>query len=174
MSEDEFVATFADLVDGAPWLIRAAYAARPFGDAYALRGAFHDALLTGAGEDQLGLLRSLPDLGSEDAPDLTYVRDHSEAGVGALVAEDHDSLQELAATYRERFGFPLIVSARDVDRYDKVVDGGWARMANSAAAERAAALIEVAKILNHRFDEKVADANPIASARVKRAAEIAH
>jgi hypothetical protein len=32
----------------------------------------------------------------------------------------------------------------------------------------AAALIEVAKIANHRFDDLVAEANPIASARTRR------
>jgi hypothetical protein len=34
--------------------------------------------------------------------------------------------------------------------------------------ERATALIEVAKIANHRFDDLVADANPIHSARTQR------
>ncbi len=47
-----------------------------------------------------------------------------------------------------------MVSAHDVDKYAKVVDGGSARMANSTGAEKAAALIEVSKILNYRFDEK--------------------
>ena len=41
-------------------------------------------------------------------------------------------------------------------------------MENSPAQERAAALIEVAKIANHRFDDLVAEANPIASARTRR------
>ena len=67
-----------------------------------------------------------------------------------------------------------MVSARDVDRYAKVVDGGWTRMANSAGAEKAASLIEVSKILNYRFDEKVADANPIASSKLKLATELSH
>jgi 2-oxo-4-hydroxy-4-carboxy--5-ureidoimidazoline (OHCU) decarboxylase len=83
--------------------------------------------------------------------------------------ETRDEVRELAVAYRERFGFPLIVSARDVgDRYERVTAIGWGRMANAAAVERAAALLEVAKIANYRFDDLVADANPIASARVAR------
>lgn len=66
------------------------------------------------------------------------------------------------------------MSARDVaDRYARVLSAGWARMANSPAVERGAALIEVAKIANYRFDDLVADANPIASARVARFQQLA-
>jgi 2-oxo-4-hydroxy-4-carboxy--5-ureidoimidazoline (OHCU) decarboxylase len=41
-------------------------------------------------------------------------------------------------------------------------------MHNSPTQERATALIEIANIANHRFDDFVADANPIHSARVKQ------
>ena len=47
-------------------------------------------------------------------------------------------------------------------------------MANSTGVERAANLVEIAKIANHRFDELVADANPIAAAKVRIAAEYGH
>ena len=53
--------------------------------------------------------------------------------------------------------------AREIDSYQKVVDLGWARMGNSKAVEHATALIEIAKIANYRFDDLVADANPIQS-----------
>ena len=174
MNPEEFADTFGDLVQDAPWMLDAAYAERPFADAYALRGAFQDALLSGSPDQQLSLLQSFPDLGSDDAPHLTYARDHNERGVGGLASEEYDGLAELTAAYRERFGFPLVVSAHDVDKYAKVVDGGSARMANSTGAEKAAALIEVSKILNYRFDENVADANPIASAKLKLATELTH
>ena len=173
MSEEGFAATFGDLVQGAPWALAAARSEQPFVDAYALRGAFQDALLTASPDEQLQLLRSFPDLGSaDDDAHVAYARDHTDQGVGILGAEDYDDLVELTTAYRERFGFPLVVSARDVDLYQKVISGGWSKMANSAAAEKAAALIEVSKIMNHRFDEKVADANPIASSKLKLATEL--
>ena len=46
-------------------------------------------------------------------------------------------------------------------------------MANAPRVERAANLIEIAKIANHRFDELVANANPIATARLMRFAPAA-
>ena len=89
--------------------------------------------------------------------------------MGALDEETYAEVRELAATYRHRFGFPLIVSARDVAaRYERVLANGWNRLANAPSVERATALIEIAKIANYRFDDLVADANPIASARVAR------
>jgi 2-oxo-4-hydroxy-4-carboxy--5-ureidoimidazoline (OHCU) decarboxylase len=45
-------------------------------------------------------------------------------------------------------------------------------MDNSPAAERAFALIEIAKIVNYRFSDLVADANPIAAARFGRLNEL--
>jgi uric acid transporter len=93
--------------------------------------------------------------------------------MGELEEETHADVVELAADYRSRFGFPLIVSARDVEaRYDRLLETGWGRMANAPSVERAANLIEIAKIASYRFDDLVADANPIASARLSRYAEL--
>jgi uric acid transporter len=75
---------------------------------------------------------------------------------------------ELALAYRKHFGFPLIICAREVERYERVLASGWSRMANSPSVERAAGLIEIAKIANYRFDELVANANPIAAAHIER------
>jgi len=41
-------------------------------------------------------------------------------------------------------------------------------MQNSRTQEHAAALIEIAKLAGHRFDDLVAGANPIHSARTQR------
>ena len=78
----------------------------------------------------------------------------------------------LAAAYREHFGFPLIICARETERFDRVLRNGWSRIDNSAATEKAYALIEVAKIANYRFTDLVADANPIAAARFGRLNEL--
>ncbi len=89
--------------------------------------------------------------------------------MGSLDDETYAEVSELATAYRRHFGFPLIVCARDVEaRYERVLATGWSRLANAASVERATALIEIAKIANYRFADLVADANPIASARVAR------
>jgi uric acid transporter len=167
MTVEQFGETFGSLVEGSVWVIERAFAQRPFTDTVALRSAFHDALLSGTDAEQDKLLNSFTDLGTED--DGAYTGDHTAAGLGSLDEETYAEVGELAAAYRERFGFPLIVCARDVvARYERVLATGWSRLANAPSVERATALIEIAKIANYRFDDLVADANPIASARVAR------
>jgi 2-oxo-4-hydroxy-4-carboxy--5-ureidoimidazoline (OHCU) decarboxylase len=78
----------------------------------------------------------------------------------------------MAGSYHEHFGFPLVICARETEHFDRVLKNGWARVDNSPAAEKAFALIEVAKIANYRFSDLVADANPIAAARFSRLNEL--
>jgi 2-oxo-4-hydroxy-4-carboxy--5-ureidoimidazoline (OHCU) decarboxylase len=163
MDQDRFVKTFAFLTEGASWPAERAWVERPFGDTLELRAAFHDALLTGSPEEQAELMNSFHDLGSEEAG-TAYLADHA-AGVIGMDEQEHADILTMARAYRAKFGFPLVICAKEVDRYERVLNAGWDRMANSAGVERAANLVEIAKIANHRFDELVADANPIAAAR---------
>ena len=48
------------------------------------------------------------------------------------------------------------------------------RLQHSPSQERATALIEVGKIVNHRFDDLVAEANPIHTARTAGLNELGH
>jgi 2-oxo-4-hydroxy-4-carboxy--5-ureidoimidazoline (OHCU) decarboxylase len=90
------------------------------------------------------------------------------AGLSNLDEDERVEVVEIAEEYKQKFGFPFIVCAREIDSYTKVVDLGWARLANSPTIEHSTALIEIAKIANYRFDDLVADANPIATARTLR------
>lgn len=148
------------------------YSLRPFDSAAALGEAFQDALLTATPSQQDELLASFPDLGSEDSAGNALAADHALSALGNLGEDEHNNVVELATEYHNKFGYPLIVCARDYDRYDQSLHHGWTRMDNSARTERAAALIEVSKIVNARFEELVADANPISSARFGRFADL--
>ena len=164
MSRDEFVATFGRLFHGETAVVGHAYDRRPFADTDALRTAFQEALFAAPREEQRALMAEYPDLGGLDI-DEDSERDQSSAGLTRLADEDQQEFQSLAATYRERFGIPLIVCVRDAHNRDHILRDGALRLTNSPAQEHAAALIEIAKVANHRFADLVADANPIHSAR---------
>jgi OHCU decarboxylase len=164
MSREDFTRTFAGLFQGSQWAVERAYEQRPFSDTHDLRMAFQEALFAATPEEQTSLLRSYPDLG-EGAAGPESERDQSPLGLGSLHDEDYEAFSTLNTAYRERFGFPFIVSVRNVDTRDHVLELGHERLMNSPNQERATALIEVAKIVNHRFDELVAGANPIHTAR---------
>ncbi|WP_407664589.1 solute carrier family 23 protein [Mycolicibacterium anyangense] len=170
MTEERFTEVFGHVVQGVPWAVRRAFEQRPFADTQQLREAFQDALLTGSTEQQQELINAFPDLGAEDESGRVLAVDH--IALSSLGEADHNDLVELAGAYREHFGFPLVICARETKPFENVLRNGWSRMDNSASAEKAFALIEIAKIANYRFGELVADANPIAAARFNRLNEL--
>ncbi|MEU0495606.1 solute carrier family 23 protein [Mycobacterium sp. NPDC006124] len=170
MTRERFTEVFGDVVQNVPWAVDRAFEQRPYTDTHALREAFQDAVLTGTSAQQDELLNAFHDLGAEDETGRALAVDH--VALSNLDDTDHDDVVELAGAYREHFGFPLIICARETERFDRVLKNGWSRIDNSPAAERAFALIEIAKIANYRFDDLVADANPIAAARFGRLNEL--
>lgn len=171
MTPERFRETFGDLVQNVDWVVDRAYDQRPFDDVHDLRSAFQEAMLTGSDEEQMQLIQAFPDLGAEDEETGEMVAvDHK--GLSQLEETEHENVVNLSAAYQEHFGFPLVICARETERYDRVLRNGWARMDNSETSEKSFALIEIAKIANYRFDDLVSDANPITSARFSRQPEL--
>src|SRR3954454_3550493 len=172
MSREEFVDTFGKLFQGPSWVVENAYTQQPFSSTSALRLAFQEALFAATPEQQRALMDAYPALGSdtvvEGAAGEQSSLDQATAGLTRLTDADHDAFRDVTTAYQERFGFPLIVCVRDNPRRERILAQGRARLENSPTQEHAAALIEIAKIAGHRFDDLVADANPIHSARTQR------
>jgi OHCU decarboxylase len=170
MSRDDFVRTFAGLFQGPDWVVERAYDQRPFTDTNDLRRAFQEALFAASTEEQEQLISAYPDLGAQSVATgdegEASLADQSALGLNRLAEKEHQELASLTAAYRDRFGFPLITAVRDQESFNQVLRHGWDRLNNSPTQEHSTALIEIAKIATHRFDQLVADANPIHSARV--------
>ncbi|MDL9945965.1 2-oxo-4-hydroxy-4-carboxy-5-ureidoimidazoline decarboxylase [Gordonia sp. ABSL11-1] len=171
MTKEQFRETFGGVVQNVDWVLDRAWDQKPFEDVHDLRSAFQEAMLTGSDTEQLDLIRAFPDLGAEDEDTGELVAvDHK--GLSHLEETEHENVVNLASAYRDHFGFPLVICARETERYDRVLRSGWARMDNSETSEKSFALIEIAKIANYRFDDLVADANPFTSARFSRQPEL--
>ncbi|MCU1653077.1 MAG: uric acid transporter [Pseudonocardiales bacterium] len=172
MSREDFVDRFGPLFQGPRWVVERAYDRRPFADTLAFRTALQDSLLTSSPEEQSELMSFYPSLGSDavrEGETGSYSqRDQATAGLTRLTDEDHEAFVELTNAYQQRFGTPLIVCVRDAGDRHQILESGWARMNNSRVHEHTAALIEIAKIANHRFDDLVAEANPIHTARTRQ------
>ncbi|MEO6144116.1 MAG: 2-oxo-4-hydroxy-4-carboxy-5-ureidoimidazoline decarboxylase, partial [Dermatophilaceae bacterium] len=171
MTQDQFVSTFGRLFQGPDWVVRNAYAQRPFDDTQDLRVAFQEALFGATEQQQRDLMSRYPHLASgedlDGAAGEGSVTDQESDGLTQLSEEEQKAFNELTAAYGERFGFPLIVCVRDDLNRDHILECGWTRMSNSPTQEHATALIEIAKIAGHRFEDLVAEANPIHTARLK-------
>jgi OHCU decarboxylase len=171
MSRNEFVETFAGLFQGPRWAVERAWDMRPFSDTHALRRSFQEALFSGSPEEQRQLIESYPQLGSQFVADglsgEASLKDQSARGLTFLPEADRDELATITEAYRERFGFPLVISVRDAESFNRIVEQGRARLGNCENQEHAAALLEIAKIAGYRFDDFLSDANPIHSARTR-------
>lgn len=174
----EFTRKFARLFQDGGWIVEEAWHKRPFNNFYGLRRAFQEALFDAPPERQLQLMRSYPNLGAtrdEAATDIGIspeqydalsaaavggvlspesVRDQSAAGLDRLSAGEYETFQRLTGTYRDRFGFPLIVTVRETTK-EAILANGKTRLENPPTQERATALVEVAKIANLRLQDLV-------------------
>lgn len=172
MDRDAFVQTFSRLFQGPTSAVSRTYDRRPFSEAAALRSAFQEALFAGSDTEQRDLMAHYPDLGGDAVCDgesgEASERDQSSAGLTRLADADRDEFAELAEAYRDRFGVPLIVCVRDAHDRAGILNDGRRRLTNSPAQEHAAALIEIAKVANHRFDDVVAEAASAAGADDRR------
>ena len=171
MSRDEFVETFAGLFQGPRWAVERAWDMRPFADTHALRRSFQEALFSGSHDEQRQLIEAYPQLGAQFVADglsgEASLRDQEALGLTFLADPDRDELATITEAYRERFGFPLVISVRDADSFGRIVEQGRERLGNCENQEHAAALLEIAKIAGYRFDDFLSDANPIHSARTR-------
>jgi OHCU decarboxylase len=175
MSREQFVDTFGGLFQGPRWAAERAYDSRPFSDTTDLRRSFQEALFSATEEEQRQLIDSYPDLGADSVAEgmegQGSLVDQASLGLTRLDEKAQGELSDLTSRYRDRFGFPLVTCVRDRDSFEQVVRAGWDRLENSESQEHAAALVEIAKIAGYRFDDLVADANPIHAARARFAHE---
>ncbi|KRE56355.1 2-oxo-4-hydroxy-4-carboxy-5-ureidoimidazoline decarboxylase [Phycicoccus sp. Soil748] len=175
MSREQFVDTFGGLFQGPRWAAERAYDSRPFSDTTDLRRSFQEALFSATEEEQRQLIDSYPDLGADSVAEgmegQGSLVDQASLGLTRLDEKAQGELSDLTSRYRDRFGFPLVTCVRDRDSFEQVVRAGWDRLENSESQEHAAALVEIAKIAGYRFDDLVADANPIHASRARFAHE---
>ena len=168
MSEDEFAQTFGSLFQGPDWVVHRAYAQRPFSDTADLRRSFQEALFAATPQEQAELIAGYPRLGSDEVIEGTAgpvsQEEQSLRGLTHLNGDDQKRLDDLTSAYRERFGFPMVVCVRDEGSFDQIIEHGERRLHNSVVQEHNSAMVEIAKIAGYRFDDLVAEANPLQAA----------
>lgn len=119
-SPADFSAAFGAVYEHSPWIAERAFALKPAAG-FASRAAVHAALVatvqSAAADEKLGLLNAHPELAGKEAAAGTLTtestREQAAAGLSAMTAGDVAQLRELNARYREKFGFPFIIAARN-------------------------------------------------------------
>ena len=167
MDRNQFVATFSSMFSSHTWPVERAWESRPFASVSELRSSFEDAVLAASPEEAEELIASYTDVVSlilDGAGDEQASTDTSNLSVGEVTPEEAEELRALAAAYREKFGRPLIICVDNVVDRKHLLSSGWRRVEHSPAREARFALGEVIDIADLRFDQLVADANPMRAA----------
>jgi 2-oxo-4-hydroxy-4-carboxy-5-ureidoimidazoline decarboxylase len=154
LEHQAFVETFGLLFEGSPWIASQAWHARPF----ASIGDLHEKLCAvtygATREQQLALIRAHPDLVGRAALASTLTPqstgEQAAAGLDRLSPGEIAEFNRLNAAYRDKFGFPFVICARE-NKKESILSGFATRLHNTQEEEIATALNEIAKIARLRL-----------------------
>lgn len=154
-----FVAALDGIFEHSPWIAEQTAERRPFATRFALLDALCATMFDAPREAQLALVRAHPELAGSAAMrgELTAASTSEQAGAGLTQApaDAVGELQALNAAYREKFGFPFVISVKGRQRAEIVVELSR-RLAHEAEAELRTALVEIARIADFRLAERFA------------------
>src|SRR5919197_572884 len=117
LDQEAFVAVFGSLFDGSPWTAAEAGRGRPFASTADLHKSLCDVMYHASTAQQVALIRAHPDLVGKAAlagtltPEST--REQASAGLGRLSREEIATFTRLNQAYKDRFGFPFVICARE-------------------------------------------------------------
>jgi OHCU decarboxylase len=151
-----FVERFGPLFEHSPWVAEAAWSDRPFADREQLYEALVAAMHAAPRERKLALISAHPDLAGKAAVEGTLTdsstREQASAGLDRLTPDEYDAFTRTNAAYRERFGFPLVVCAREHTK-ESILRVAAERLSNGEDEEIRVALEEIAKIARLRLED---------------------
>ena len=148
------MARFGGVFEESPWIARDAWEARPFGSVDELHAAMVRVVEQSPRGARLELIRAHPDLAGKAAiageltPEST--REQAAAGLDRLTPAQYERITALTAAYRERFGLPFVVCARE-HTPDSIIAAAARRLEADPDEEELTALNEIAKIARLRL-----------------------
>jgi 2-oxo-4-hydroxy-4-carboxy-5-ureidoimidazoline decarboxylase len=158
MDQGEFISACDGSFENSSWIAERAWKSRPFASVGDLHEKMTNVVAQSSTEEKLSLVRAHPDLVGKLARDGKLTRESSDeqaaAGLAKLSADEIAAFERFNAQYREKFGFPFVICARQ-NRKVAILDAFPRRLANSRETELAAALAEVFKIAQLRLADAV-------------------
>ena len=158
MDRTAFVATVGHTCEHSPWVAERAWGRRPFDTLDGLLEAMRTVLDDAADDERLALLRAHPDLvgrlASSGALTAESTAEQRAAGLDDVTEDEAAAFDRYNAAYRERFGFPFIICARE-HRKAAILEAMPRRLDHDEATERRVALDEVMKIARLRLNDAV-------------------
>lgn len=156
LSLDAFTDLLGEVYEDSPWVATKSWEKRPFASLPELARALQETVWESAEGDQMNLIQAHPDLVGRAAREGTLTpastREQAAAGLGALRREEIDQFATFNQLYREKFGFPFIICARE-NKKESILAAFPRRLTHSAEEEKRTALEEIGKIARFRLAE---------------------
>lgn len=152
VSEAQFLELTGGTLEGELWLAERVVAHRPFADVAAIISAFETVITAASQDEKIRLIASHPDLGVKVKQNLSAasVSEQAAAGLDQLTQTEFDTFQSLNTQYRERFGFPFVICARENSK-DSILAAFQQRLSNPIAQEIEIGVSEIVKIIRLRL-----------------------
>jgi allantoate deiminase len=158
MDRSEFRLACGSIFEGSAWIAERAWDDRPFDRMADLHGSLCAVVAAAAPEEQLSLIRAHPDLVGRLAREGRLTREstaeQAAAELATLTTAEAEAFDYLNREYRDKFGFPFIICARE-NKKDIILAAFPRRLANTREQEIATALEEIYKIARLRLADAV-------------------
>jgi OHCU decarboxylase len=159
LSREHFLRVIGPVFEHSPWIAELTWPKRPFASAGALHRALCETVLASDEPRKLALIRAHPDLAGRAARAGTLTpasaREQASGGLDTLSAAEAALFDQYNRAYRERFGFPFVICARQ-NKKDAMLAGFERRLKHSREQEIEAALAEIFKIAELRLHDLIA------------------
>jgi 2-oxo-4-hydroxy-4-carboxy-5-ureidoimidazoline decarboxylase len=155
-----FVAVCGPLFEHSPWVAERTWSHRPFHSRVSLHSSLCGSMNEGAEVEKMELIRAHPDLVGRLAREGRLTRESTgeqgAAGLADLTPAEADAFDRYNAAYRERFGFPFIICARE-NKKAAILAAFPERLASTREDEIITALGEIAMIAWYRLLDAVSE-----------------
>lgn len=149
-----FTRQLGGIFERSPWIAERTGLKRPFRDRGELFDALRDTVMKSGDDERLSLIRAHPDLVGNATLTRESQNEQATAGLGNLSTSEVAQFQKYNAQYREKFGFPFVICARE-NKKDAILAAFPQRLANSRETEIDTALREIFKIAKLRLKDLI-------------------
>jgi 2-oxo-4-hydroxy-4-carboxy-5-ureidoimidazoline decarboxylase len=160
LNSDAFVAICGPFFEHSSWIAERTFSQRPFSTREVLHRSLCSTLHSATEPEQIALIAAHPDLVGRAALAGTLTaesnREQAAAGLGQLTGDEISLFERYNREYRERFGFPFVICARE-NKKEAILAAFPLRLKNSREQEIQTALAEIEKIAWLRLCDAISE-----------------
>lgn len=159
LPSDDFVNIFENVVEFWPKAAETIATQRPFTSVAELVSHFSEYIENLSEGEKITILQLHPDLAGTFLDDTKLsaesANEQASAGLDKLTAEERTQLVQMNAEYSRKFGFPFVISVRQSNKIDAILNGLQKRLPNIRTTEIVNGIEEVKKICQSRIEDIV-------------------